>query len=65
MHNSIEIDGVIYDSTMCLREQFGIGANTPMRWHKRGLLPSPVRLGVRKYFRRDKIAELLTRQQAE
>ena len=59
MHKTIEIDGVIYDSTLYLREQFGFGPNTGTRWRKRGLLPPPVRLGTINYFRRDKVAELL------
>jgi hypothetical protein len=45
--HTIEVAGRVYESTKIIKERFGVGDTTLWRWAKRGLLPSPVKLGLR------------------
>ena len=61
MKHFFEIEGRLYESTALIIERFGISSVTLNRWHKRGLLPMPVRLGRRNYYERAEVEARLTR----
>jgi len=55
MKHSFEIGGRLYESTALIVERLGVSSVTLNRWHKRGLLPMPVRLGRRNYYERAEV----------
>lgn len=65
MKDIIVIGGVEYESTKLLRRRFGVGAMTPGRWVEQGLLPPPLRVGCRFFWRRDQIEKSVVRQQQD
>jgi DNA-binding transcriptional MerR regulator len=61
MNDIIVVGDRQYESTKLLRSRYGMGGRTIQRWVERGLLPQPIRVGVRQFWPRDKIEELLIR----
>ena len=60
MKETIELQGVIYDTSQILIERYAISAMTLWRWQKNGLLPRPIRLGRTKYFARAEVEARLS-----
>jgi predicted DNA-binding transcriptional regulator AlpA len=46
-----------------LMQILGISKGTELAWRSSGILPRPVRLGRRVYYRRQEVAELFTIKQ--
>jgi hypothetical protein len=61
MNDIFEIDGKDHIWRGLLRKRIGCGTHTLANWVYRGLLPEPIRLGNRLYFRLDKVEELLSK----
>ena len=61
MKHSLEFHGQLYESTALITERLGISRITLYRWLKRGLLPSPIKLGRRHYYARSDVEARLTR----
>jgi DNA-binding transcriptional MerR regulator len=55
MKHTLEIQGRLYVSSALLSERYGVSSNALWKWHKRGLLPPPIRLGRRNYYIRDEV----------
>jgi predicted DNA-binding transcriptional regulator AlpA len=60
MNETIELQGVIYDTGQIIIERYGISAMTLWRWTKRGLLPQPIRIGRTKYYERQEVEARLS-----
>jgi len=63
MKDIIEVRGETYESVGLLRERFDMSNCAIRSLIRRGLLPEPLRLGKHRYFRVDKVEELLSRGQ--
>ena len=55
MKHTLEIQGRVYESSALLIERYGLTSNGLWKWHKRGLLPPPLKLGRRNYFLKDEV----------
>ena len=61
MKHIFEFEGRLYESSALIVERLGISTITLYRWAKRGLLPTPIRLGRRNYFARVELEARLAR----
>jgi Helix-turn-helix domain len=55
MKHTLELQGRLYESSALLSARYGVSSNVLWKWHKRGLLPRPVKLGRRNYFPKDEV----------
>jgi predicted DNA-binding transcriptional regulator AlpA len=60
MKETIELQGVIYDTSQLIIKRYGISTMTLRRWTQCGRLPQPIRLGRTKYFARDEVEARLS-----
>jgi hypothetical protein len=61
----IRVNGNPFDFSGLIKKRYGLSKPALRAWVVRGLLPHPVRLGVRNYYDRAKVEELLGRAVAE
>ena len=50
MKSRIEVNGDTYVSTAVIKEKFGVKSMTITRWHQKGVLPEPIRVGQQTFF---------------
>ena len=61
MKDRLELNGRTLISTRVILDMTGVGANALPGWVERGLLPTPIRLGNRFYYRLDLVEESLAK----
>lgn len=59
MKETLELNGKIFDCTGSISARLGVGKTALWNWKKAGLLPQPVRIGIRDYYRRDQVEDLM------
>jgi hypothetical protein len=63
MKDEILLEGQVYETGGALSARLGVCSVTIYRWVRRGLLPTPIKIGTRKYYCRDEVESRLSQGQ--
>ena len=63
MKDEIILENQVYETGGALSARLGVCSVTIYRWMRRGLLPTPIKIGARNYYRRDEVESLLSHGQ--